>query len=203
MSDIVYESWDKKFFAIRTDQAASYILKNFTKHFDIYEKLTYNDTSTYGGLQEYFKDNEALDAEEFLTKLVNKKFQEHNFSLKLTGNPLDNSTRSSMKSSRWRIKYLSGGWQALHSHQPFDDMENHTIISVVMYFDTPGPSHMDGSFISVFPDKDGKVNWQEIVPKPGTILIMSGNLVHGAYPTTVERKIIVMDFIAEKIKNES
>lgn len=204
MNDSLYFSWDKKFWLIETKQNSAALIKAFSKYFDYY-KQNKDLLSASGDMQKYFDKDEALEVEEYLTKLISKKFIEHDIPLKLNGNQSyleKDKHRSVMLGSRWMIKYQEGGWQSLHQHQKYEN-DNQVLISCVMYFNAAGPKLKDGCFVSIFPEKDGTIKWEEISPTPGTIVIMSGNVVHGAYPTSTDRNIIVMDFIAEKIKNES
>lgn len=204
--DATYQSWDDKFWLLASDDKAAYILKNFKHHFDSFgHTVTMGETNTHKGAQTYFKANEARDVEDFLVEFVNSKFKEHNYPYFLDDNPMQREApdRAAIMGSRWKIKYQPGGWQGAHQHQTGQDVEIdgiwYSMISVVVYFNNPGLATQDGYLYSLFPEKDGMVQKIEIEPAAGKVLVMSGNLFHGIYPTTVERNIIVMDFAAKRL----
>tara|TARA_B100001094_G_C17981929_1_gene695649 strand:- start:57 stop:689 length:633 start_codon:yes stop_codon:yes gene_type:complete len=209
MKDATYQSWDDKFWLLTSDDKAAYIIKNFKHYFYDSEnnvKVTAGETNTHRGAQTYFKKNEARDLEDFLTSYVNSKLKEHNYPFILDDNPFQREAldRPALLGSRWKIQYQPGGWQGAHNHQTAGDQEvdgeTYTMISVVTYFNNPGLATQDGYLYSIFPEKDGTMQKIEVEPSAGKVLIMSGNLFHGIYPTSVERNIIVMDFVAKRLE---
>ena len=206
MKDATYQSWDDKFWLIASDEKAAHILSNYKYHFKSFDQTTpQGQTNTHNGDQTYFNRNEALDVENFLIDFVNSKFKEHNYPLILDDNPFQKEApdRPVLTGSRWKIQYKPGGWQGAHQHQTSEDAvykdQKYTMVSVVTYFNNPGLATQDGYLYSIFPEKNGNIEKIEIQPAAGKVLIMSGNLFHGIYPTTVERNIIVMDFVAKRL----
>ena len=201
-----YQSWDGKYWFIENTDYASQILKKFKYHFDDFDnKIARGVTNTHKGDQVYFQHNEALDVEEFLIKYVNKLFKDAEMPYVLEDNPfqIEALDRPALMHARWKIRYESGGWQGAHQHQTGADEPGYTMISVVMYFSNPGLEVQDGSLYTIFPEKDGMVKNKVLNPSAGKVVVMSGNLFHGTYPTTTQRDIIVMDFVAKKVSNES
>lgn len=200
-----HQSWDGKFWLIANTDYASQILQKFKYHFNDFDnKIARGMTNTHKGDQVYFKHDEALDVEEFLIKYVNKVFKDTAMPYILEDNPFqeDAPDRPALLHARWKIRYEEGGWQGAHQHQTGLDEPGYTMISVVVYFSNPGPEVQDGSLYTIFPEKNGMIRNRVIDPSAGKVIIMSGNLFHGTYPTTTQRDILVMDFVAKKVNNE-
>ena len=158
------------------------VVKAFSKYVSTKHKSEV-ENYTKNGIQHHFEKNEALDCQNWIETQIKNLFNHFGYKKKITG-----------LSSKWSIKYSAGGWQGLHAH---GREYNHTkIITAVLYFNSPSSSIGDGNLITVWPKED-IVTWSEISPSPGKLVVMSGNLVHGVYPTTTDRNIIVMDFFID------
>ena len=160
------------------------VIKAFKK--DVSEKAnsTLENYTSSLGIQYFYEEDEAIDCEKWIRSKIEKAFEAYNIKKKIT-----------KCTKKWSIKYPKGGWQALHAHGRKDTHEN--IITSVLYFDGKENSVIDGALATVWPGDNNTMEWHETHTEPGKLIVMSGNLVHGAYPCSYERNIIVMDFWIE------
>lgn len=168
-------------------------------HYDDYEDLRkyFPDksdnrkevTATNGGFQYYFSSEEVEQASEMVKLRANELLTE-----------FKSPVRCGELSRSWSIQYDKGGWQALHNHA-----EKYKIISCVLHFDTNEVDHntSDGAFYAVLPEVDG-TNHLHVFPYwAGKLIVLEGNVYHGAYPTTTERDIMVFDYRMEILNDNT
>ena len=166
----VKSSWHYQQWLIETE------LDNYLDYKNVVDDIFDNresTTATNKGLQKYHQSNETKDLENLIRNHAKKVFNEIRAPIKL--GELINS---------WSIEYSPGGWQALHTHG-----EVFSIVSCVLYW-----NKSEGEFVSIFTEPDGTTKIHTVNPTPGKLIILSGNLLHGAYPTDDLRQCTVFDF---------
>ena len=188
MMSVLYESLTKIKDTKNIGKNNTFVFESFFDSYTKYESLfetvnkypdISNSTSTNNGVQWNFQNNEdkklALDIKNFIKKKLNYD--------------VDISQRET-----WAIIYQPGGWQALHYHSV-----PKARISVVLNFSKKtSTSHSDGALYGIV-EKEKGIELFISDYYPGKITIMDGGILHGSYPTMSERKIIVLDFLIDKI----
>ena len=143
-------------------------------------------TATNGGYQFYFEQDQISEASNKIRDRANELLTE-----------FDSPIRCGDLSRSWSIQYDKGGWQAMHNHaMPYK------IVSCVLHFDTNNSDDTSaGAFYAVMPEVDG-TNHLHVFPYwAGKLLVLEGNIYHGAYPTAEERDIMVFDYHMEVLND--
>ena len=135
-----------------------------------------DETASNNAEQVYFKNDEGTELADYLRNYVNALLQD-------MGAPV----RAGETKIAWTLEYFTGGWQAIHNHA-----DQYKSISCVLCVEGQEDS---GTFYAMLPDVDGTQEVAVIEQLPGTLIISEGNVWHGAYPCTVNKKVYVFDFL--------
>jgi len=158
-------------------------LPNYKDYSTLFDKKGLDEskeTCTHNGVQINFTKDELNLLSKDIQAIGNKAVEKEDAPIRL-GDLLGG----------WMVRYGSNGWQELHDHgDPFD------VITCVLNF-SKSNYPKNGSTIVVLPEPDGNLIMKDFLPYPGKLLIMEGSVVHGAYPTTTPRDILVVDFKQE------
>lgn len=125
--------------------------------------------------QTYFEDDEGIELTNDIRDYVNTHLSTHSAPFKLGERLL-----------AWNIEYMENGWQAIHNHSPAGKS-----VSVVLCVEGKVGS---GIFYFILPEPDGSINVKTIEQLPGTLIVLDGDVWHGAYPCTTNKKVFVFDF---------
>ena len=95
----------------------------------------------------------------------------------------------------WGIKYMEGDYSGIHNHTPGKQM---TAVLFLTGAEKSFKYPLAGSLFTLTPGNHD-INYQTFTPEPGACVIMDGNVYHGTYPATGERRTFVCDFDYEII----
>tara|TARA_Y200000002_G_scaffold357970_1_gene340904 strand:+ start:1488 stop:2021 length:534 start_codon:yes stop_codon:yes gene_type:complete len=141
----------------------------------------------------------SVDVKEYASNVAQQAFFEDDEGIELTNDIRDYINTHCLLSHgvtfklgkrllAWNIEYMKHGWQAIHNHR------NHgapRIASVVLCLQGEVGS---GTFYFAQPEPDGSMRFGTIEQVPGTLIISDGDVWHGAYPCTTNKKVFVFDF---------
>lgn len=150
-------------------------LENLLTLGDVVER----ETCTYKGIQKNITDLIDSKSIEAIRNHINST---------LGTNPTITVQAGNMVRA-WHIEYEPGGWQAVHSHG--GDM-----INIVINFDTvPKNNSLEGYTFSFVPKHSiGKLLYNFTRSVRGETIIFEGDIMHGAYPSPIRRRVLVLDF---------
>ena len=142
-----------------------------------------DETASNVSMQSYFKQTEGIALATCLRDYVN---------LLLTD--IKAPIRAGATKVAWTLEYKTNGWQAAHNHS-----DPYTVISCVLCLEGKKDS---GTFFALLPESDGTQQIITIDQVPGTLIIVEGDVWHGAYPCTTGKKVYVFDFWQEILSND-
>lgn len=115
---------------------------------------------------------------------------ENNFKQHILETVKDHPITNIKFAKSWWVDYPVGAYSGVHTHTPGKQF---TCILYLTDNETTSEYPYAGSLFAV----SKKYGYKQISPQAGDLVIMDGNVWHGTYPTTSDRKVFVCDFTYE------